>query len=254
VGATTEPLEVDIRTGFDLKAYVQRPDVLEQLRSSSEPLNPFFNFFAMIGLAIKKVAESPPSRGYEPSLIGYGFNPIMARAMARLVIHHGKRREAESGWHRHVFDAIRFLAERDRQPRAIFTRAQLLLEAWDKTSIIETALDEIGLSGIEFLELLKALVEGRDVDCRRITEIAARLAPHLSLRRGPKISAASAAHEFFLAVIERNYGPHAYTWNAHEDNFTDPVTKATRMEFDEPGFDPRPTHRRRKAGRGVELD
>ena len=246
-------MEVDILTGFDLKAYVQRPDVLEQLKSSSEPLNSFFNFFAMIGLAIKKVAESPPSRGYEPLLIGY-FNPIVARGMARLVIHHGRRRAAQSGWHRGVFDAIRFLAERDRQPRAIFTRAQLLLEAWDKTSIIETVFDETGLSATEFIGLLKAFVEGRDVDCRRITEISARLAPHLSLRRGPKISAASAAHEFFLAVIERNYGPHAYTWNALEDDFTDPVTKATRMEFDEPGFDPRPTHRRRKAGRGVELD
>src|SRR5258708_40101282 len=118
----------------------------------------------MMGLAIMKVAELPPSPGYEPLLIRYGVDPIAARGMARIVTHHGKRRAAESGWHRRVFDAIRFLAERVRQRRAIFRRARLLLEAWDKTSIIETVFDEIGLSETEFIGLLKALVEGRVVD------------------------------------------------------------------------------------------
>jgi hypothetical protein len=248
-------LEVDIPTLYDhIEAYLQRPDVVEQLKSSSGPLNSFINFVAMIGLAIVKLAELPPSSGYEPLLIGYGLHPNLARGMARIVIRHGERRAAESGWHQRVFDAVRFLAEPARQRGAVLRRAQLLLEAWDKTSIIETVFDEIGLSESEFIGLLKALVEGRVVDCRRITEIAAHLAPHLLLGRGPKISAASAAHEFFLAAIERITGAHAYTWNDIQADFVDPVTRATRMEFDEADFDPRPAHRRRKAGRGVEFD
>jgi hypothetical protein len=248
-------LETDIPTLEDhLRTYLQRPDVLEQLKPLEEALKRFIDFFAMVGLMIVKMAELPPSRGYEPLLIQFGVNRILARGMAGIVIRHGNRRAAERRRHRRVFDAIRFLAERDRQPRAIFLRAQLLLEAWDETSIIETVFDEMGLSETEFIGLLKALVEGRDVDHRRITEIAALVAPHLSVARGPKISAPSAAHEFFLASLVRIKGARAYTWSSLEENFIDPVTKATRLEFEEPDFDPRPARRRVKAGRGVKLD
>jgi hypothetical protein len=76
----------------------------------------------------------------------------------------------------------------------------------------------------------------------------------LSIARGPKIGAASAAHEFLLAGFVSFMGPHAYTWSTLEDDFIDAVTEATRLEFDEPEFDPRPAHRRRKAGRAVEID
>jgi hypothetical protein len=247
-------LEADIPTLEDhLRTYLQRPDVLEQLKPLEEALRPFIDFFAMLGLVIMKMTELPPSRGYEPLLIQYGVDHIASRGMARIVIRHGKRPAAESGWHRQVFDAIRFLAERDRQRNAIFRRARLLLAAWEETSIIEAAFDDIGLDETEFIGLLKTLVEGRVVDCTRIMEIAARVAPHLSFGRGPKISASSTAHEFFLAALVPIKEAHAYTWSTLEENFTDPVTKATRVEFDEPDFDPRPAHRRRKAGRGVKI-
>jgi hypothetical protein len=255
VGAKTESLEADIPTLEDyLKTYLQRPNVLEQLKPLEEALKRFIDFFAMVGLAFVKMAELPPSRGYEPLLIQYGLNPILSRGMASIAICHGRRRAAEGRYHRNVFDAIRFLAKRDRRQRAIFLRAQLLVEAWDETSIIETVFDEIGFCGTEFIGLLKAVVEGRDVDYRRVTEIAARVAPHLSVARGPKIRAPSAAHEFFLASLVRIKGKHAYTWSMLEENFIDPVTEATRSEFDEPDFDPRPACRRVKAGRGVKLD
>jgi hypothetical protein len=254
VRAKTGSLEADIPTLEDhLRTYLQRPDVLEQLRPLEKALRPFIDLLAMLGLVIAKMMELAPSRDYEPLLIRYGVNHIASRGMARIVICHGKRRAAESGWHRRVFDAIRFLAERDRQRRAIFRRAQLLLAAWEETSIIETAFVDIGLDETEFIGLLKGLVEGRVVDCRRITEIAFHVAPRLSLGRGPKISASSAAHEFFLAVLVHVDGVHAYTWSPLEENFIDFVTNATRVEFDEPNFDPRPAHRRRKAGRGVKI-
>jgi hypothetical protein len=76
----------------------------------------------------------------------------------------------------------------------------------------------------------------------------------LSVARGPKISAASAAHEFFLACLEGIKEAQAYTWSAVLDDFCDSVTKATRLEFEEPHFDPRPARRRVRAGRGVKLD
>src|SRR5271167_2225541 len=61
-----------------------------------------------------------------------------SRGMAKLAVRHGRQCANESKWRRPVVDAIRFLAGRQRQRRAIIRRAQLLLRAWNETSIIET--------------------------------------------------------------------------------------------------------------------
>jgi hypothetical protein len=50
VRAKTGPLEADIPTLEDhLRTYLQRPDVLEQLKALAEALRPFIDFFAMLG-------------------------------------------------------------------------------------------------------------------------------------------------------------------------------------------------------------
>ena len=69
-----------------LRTYLQRPDVLEQLKPLEEALKRFIDFFALVGLMIVKMAELPPSSGYEPLLIQYGVNRILARGMAGIVI------------------------------------------------------------------------------------------------------------------------------------------------------------------------
>jgi hypothetical protein len=81
-------LEADIPTLEDhLRTYLQRPDVLEQLKPLEEAPKRFIDFFAMVGLMIVKMAELPPSRGYEPLLmIQYGVDRILARGMARIVM------------------------------------------------------------------------------------------------------------------------------------------------------------------------
>jgi signal recognition particle subunit SEC65 len=101
----------------------------------------------------------------------------------------------------------------------------------------------------EFIMLLKTFRKGDELARRRIAEIAADLVPHLPMNRGRKVSAASAAHEFLLEEAARVTKSEGYTYDEYEKDFTDPLTRATRAEFDDPDFDPRPAHRRFKKRR-----
>ena len=205
-------------------------------------------FCAQIGAVIQRVAESPPSPGYEPFLIERGVDPILARMMAGLAVRSGKRIAHESVRLTAVVRAIRFLANPNRQRRAISRRVDVLLAAWEETSIIETIFyDGRRRDEFEFIRLLKLVAEGQEDAHQPLTEIAASLAPHLPSRRGPKVSAASAAHEFFLEGVVRELEPRAFTWNEVVGKCTDPVTEATRREFGCRHFDPRPAYRRLRA-------
>lgn len=116
-------------------------------------------------------------------------------------------------------------------------------------------LDEIfgkaGLKGTELSELvylLKGGVNGEPLERDRIREIAAAVVRSFPSARGPKVSAASAAHEEFLKCA-RIFGPHGYTYSNDKEDFVDERTKATRFEFDDPDFDPRPAYQRFSARR-----
>ena len=100
------------------------------------------------------------------------------------------------------------------------------------------------LSPSGFVGLLKRVVAGEEVELRRITEAAGAIAPGLSIPRGPKNSAASAAHQFLLEDASSATGVRGYTWNAYDEDFADPLTHATRQEFGRADFDPRPARRR----------
>jgi hypothetical protein len=198
---------------------------------------------------IQRAAESPPSVGYEPFLVERSLDPILPRLMARLLVRRGKRCANESVRLPAVVGAIRFLAKPGRGRRMILRKAEVLLGAWEETSIIETIFDDASLRESEFIGLLKSAAEGHEVACPRITVIAAAVAPHLSIPRGLKVSAASAAHEFFLESVVGPIEPRAYTWNESLGKCTDPATEATRREFANSNFDPRPAYRRWKSRR-----
>jgi hypothetical protein len=128
-------------------------------------------------------------------------------------------------------------------------RAEVLLAAWNETSIIETIFSNGSLSGeSEFVEALRGAAREDDGAYERLTATAAILLPYLLNPRGPKISAASAAHEFFLEAPVEALSSRAggYTWRDLEADFVDEQTEATRREFTNPDFDPRPAYRRVK--------
>ena len=207
--------------------------------------------FQAVGAITQRAVESCPSTAYEPLLIEHGVNPIYARGLASLAIRIGTRHANESQRLPAVVDAIRFLAKPCRQRRAMLRRAEVLLAAWEETSIIETIFDDAGLIEVEFIGSLKSVVEGHAVAWRRITEIAATIAPLLSIPRGPKISAASASHEVFLETVAEILAPRAYTRDPIRESYTDRWTAATRQEFRDPDFNPQAAHLRAKARRAA---
>jgi hypothetical protein len=237
--------------------YLARPDVVEQMKPWQTAydglLRAFSGFCEQTVPVIQRAAEFPPSAGYEPFLVERNLNPVLARMIARLLVSRGRRCANECVRLPAVVGAIRFLAKLGRSRRAILRKAEVLLEASEETPIIETIFDNADLSASEFIGLLKSVVEGREVAWRRITEIAAAVAPHLSIPRGLKVSAASAAHEFFLESVVGPIAPRAYTWNEILGKCTDPATEATRREFANSNFDPRPAYRRLKSRRIVKI-
>jgi hypothetical protein len=185
------------------------------------------------------------SPGYEPLLMSAGWGQVAARGMAKLAVRHGRRRAEESKWQRGVVDVIRFLARRKRQRRAILSRAKYLLQAQNESTIIESIFAAADIFEGEFMHLLKRATEGEQVDYQRITDIAASITPCLPANRGPKVSAASAAHEFLLnPEIDLSAARRPVAYQDRVAEYVDPLTAATRLEFDNTDFDSRPARRR----------
>jgi hypothetical protein len=222
-----------------------------QINQSSTSFEGSQKGIPVISDAIVKAMQSA-SPGYEPLFIASGWDPFMARAVAKLAVRRGRRCAKESKMRRPVYEAIRFLAQRVRQTRAILSRAKLILKASADTTIIETVFAEADISETEFLILLRSVIEGKETNRQRIREIAVDLLPNLSLDRGPKVSAPSAAHEFLVeegTEIHLNRGSNSRRDRSAE--YIDPLTRATRLEFDAPNFDSRPARRRLKARKGA---
>jgi hypothetical protein len=202
--------------------------------------------FFMARAIAERAEENFPSKAYGAYLEAQGFSPFLARGLGSLTISLGTRHAKEAKRVARVVEAIRFLARGDRQKRAILSKAKLVLAASKETSIVDELFSNASLHEGEFLRLLQTVIDGGAIDRERIRTIAAAIAPSLYRARGPKISAASAAHEQFLetnAYLGRRAG---YTWSEYKGDFVDPRTQATRQEFGDPDFNPRSARRRVK--------
>jgi hypothetical protein len=131
------------------------------------------------------------------------------------------------------------LARPGRTKRAISPRAAALLEVWNTMSNLGNAFSGVDVSVFEFVESLEAVARGDYTACERVREVAAALAPG-------KASAASIAHELWLSNSKLT-GQMSYTWDEARGDFTDPLTRATRLAFGDPDFDPRSAFRRHRA-------
>ena len=121
-----------------------------------------------------------------------------------------------------VVEAIRFFARGDRQRRAILSRAKLVLAARQETSIVDELFRNAGHHEGEFLRLLQTVIDGGAINRERIRTIAAAVAPSVRRARGPKIAAASGAHELFLETNSSFGLPGGYTWSEDARRFRRP--------------------------------
>lgn len=227
--------------------------VLERLKPWGELVVEFQKMpegmFLMARAIAERAEENFPSKAYGTYLEAQGFAPFLARGLGSLTISLGTREADEARRVAPVVEAIRFLSRGDRQKRAILSRAKLVLAASQETSIVDDLFSKAGSDRFEFLRLLQTLVDGGAAERERIKAIAAAIAPSLPEARGRKISAASAAHELFLQSNAYFGFPAGYTWSDIEGECRDQRTKATRLEFDDPDFDPRSARRRIKVRR-----
>jgi hypothetical protein len=174
----------------DIGRLLDEATAIKERLGLNAPVDVVATYMALIPIIVSKISELPASQGYEPMLVEAGWNPIVARATAALLVRHGRRCAEESSQQRPICDAIRFLAQRERQTRAILPRAKLLLRAWEETSIIETMFVDGNESDFEFIHLLESAVTGREIDRKRIKEIAAKLLPSIGFlkSKGQKFS------------------------------------------------------------------
>jgi hypothetical protein len=195
---------------------------------------------------LERLERLPPAPGYEPMLIERGHPPLMARGLSYLIIRSGTDEAHKAKMQRTVVDAIRFLAKPARTKRSICRRAGALLEVWNTTFDLGGVFNGSDVSVFEFVEALEGAVRGDVAACQRVAQVATALAPGLSVRRGRKVSTASLTHEFSLVYVANIAGPKAYTYDSVSDDYTDPLTRATRLAFGDPDFDPGPARRRQR--------
>jgi hypothetical protein len=95
--------------------------------------------------------------------------------------------------------------------------------------------------GLVFIRELRFCVSGDPSGRAEVTRIAKAVWRRVVVSRGPKLSHASAAHQYFLESFLRQP---AFTWSPTAEDFTDRLTQATREEFDDPDFSPASARRR----------
>lgn len=194
---------------------------------------------------IEFVELARPSPGYEPLLMKMGWNQFAARGLAKFVVRRAKQRAKESKLYRQVSKDIRILAKGPRQQAALIRCSQRLRDMWEVTPFVGELLYKANVDDFEFMRLLKLAAEGHRNAFNHVTEIAAKVAPQLSIKRGPKISVASAAHESFLRdEFGLGLGPWPKPQQDRAAEYVDALTAATRAEFKISDFDPRPAQRR----------
>jgi hypothetical protein len=202
-----------------------RSGVLERLKPWGELYDQYLRMpagiFSMVGAIAERAQQNFPSKGYSPYFEAQGFAPFLARGLGSLTISRGRRQADEAKRVASVDEAIRFLSRGGRQRRAIVSRAKLVLTASKETSIVDELFSNAGLHESEFLRLLQIVIDGGAIDRERIKTIATAIAPSRPRARGPKITAASAAHELFLET-NASFGLRAgYTWNDYKHDFVD---------------------------------
>jgi hypothetical protein len=158
-------------------------------------------------------------------------------------VNQGRKTAEESRKYREVVTAIRFLAKANRSRWAVNRKIAILLAASRETTIIRAIFIEAGLSDHILINLLPSAGQGNKMAIERILEIARITAPRIRIRRGPKVTAGSAAHELFLEKHGIR-GARAYSYSELEKDFIDEGTRATRLEFPGARFGPQPASRR----------
>ena len=186
-----------------------------------------------------------PSQGYEPLLEHHGWPTVPARLLAKLVVQHGTREANDARSEPIVRNALKALSNPGIKRLAKARRVDELLAAWRESHAVEATFDAAGLDVFEMIHLLEREQQNDGPSQPEIVRLA-RLAIKNPARRGPKVTAESAAHHFLVRYVCPDLNVAAYSWSEAAGGCNDPASRATMLEFGLQRFDARPAVRRTK--------
>jgi hypothetical protein len=211
-----------------------------------QPENPDDDAEVRIGRGLKY----PKDKGYSKFLERLRYDRNWAGMMAAVIVEEGRVRAATAKRSTEFAQALRRLANPRLETEAFLANAKVALEAMAGTVSTRDLFDGLPrFYGLVFIRALRSCLAGDLSDRPDVCRIAKAIWRRVAVSRGPKLTHASAAHEYFLES-HSIFGTGAFTWSPYSEDFTDRLTQATREEFDDPDFNPVPARRRLRAKQG----
>ena len=198
-------------------------------------------------IRIGRGLKYPKDKGYGKFLETLGYDRNWAGMMPARIVEEGRVRAATAKRSTEFAQALRRLANPRLATEAFLANAKVALEAMGGTVTTRDLFDGLPrFEGLVFIRALKFCLAGDLSDRAVVCRIARAIWRRVAVSRGPKLTHASAAHEYFLES-QSIFETAAFTWSPEEEDFTDRLTQATREEFDDPDFNPVPARRRLRA-------
>jgi hypothetical protein len=192
----------------------------------------------------------PKDKGYGKFLETLGYDRNWAGMLAARIVEEGRVQAGTAKKGSEFAQALRRLANPRLETEAFLANAKLALEALAGTELTRGLFDERPrFEGLVFIRALRFCLAGDLSDRPHVCRIAKAIWRRVAVSRGPKLTPASAAHEYFLET-QSIFENAAFTWSPYSEDFTDRLTQATREEFDDPDFNPVPARRRLRAKEG----
>jgi hypothetical protein len=210
------------------------------------PESPHDDAVVRIGRGLKY----PKDEGYAKFLATLGYDRNWAGMLAAMIVEKGRVRAATAKRNAEFAQALRRLANPRLETEAFLANARVASEAMNTTLLTDGLFKDLRLLELEFIRELRFCLAGDLSGRAEVVRIAKAVWRLVRVSRGPKVTHASAAHEYFLE-IQSMFRPAAFTWSPENEDFTDQLTQATREEFDDPDFNPVPAWRRLRAKRGL---
>lgn len=174
------------------------------------PESPYDDAEIRIGRGLKH----PKGKGYAKFLAELGYDRNWAGMLAAMIVEEGRVRVATSQKKTEFAHALRRLANPRLDKEAFLANAKVVLDAMSGTHLTRGLFK--GLPPFEELSFIRALrfcVAGDMSERADACRIAAAIRCRVTISRGPKLTHASAAHQYFLET-QSIFRPAAFTWSA----------------------------------------
>lgn len=158
-----------------------------------QPEGPYDDAEIRIGRSFKYLKDM----GYGKFLETLGYDRNWAGMLAAMIVEEGRVRAATSKRKAEFARALRQLANPRLETEAFLANAKVALEAMSGTMLTRGLFDK-PFDGMSFVRALRFCLAGEMSWRSEVTRIADTTGRRVAVSRGPKLTLASAAHEYFL--------------------------------------------------------